>query len=163
MSRTLSAKAGSPEGLKVAERCGRNPKAFRIRPITVCGRPPYPVIGRVAQWAAAGRIQSHDHVTDDPGTRNPLPPFPISAADVCSGRMVRILHPSGEFPAGRPACANSLRHRDVAGAGNASTPTRGVPETTVTHPNARIPPGTGIDAGSAWPMVAPVQERWPSG
>ena len=56
MSRTLSVKSGSPESLKVCERCGCSPKAFRMHRIVVCERPLSPAIERVDQWVASGGV-----------------------------------------------------------------------------------------------------------
>jgi hypothetical protein len=63
ISRTLSTNSGSLDSLKVALRCGGNPKAFHIRRIVVCEKPVTAAMDRIDQCvASAGVVQrSLDH------------------------------------------------------------------------------------------------------
>ena len=78
MSSTLSVNAGSPEGLKVSERCGCSRKAFRMRRTVVCGRPPSPPIrpmggvGRSRVWRPLDDVR-RPVVPDGPRASRPGP------------------------------------------------------------------------------------------
>ena len=58
MSRTLSTNSGSPDSLKVSERCGCTLKAAHIRRIVVCDSPLSRAIERIDQWVASARVVS---------------------------------------------------------------------------------------------------------
>ena len=58
MSRTLSTNSGSPDSLKVSERCGCTLKAAHIRRIVVCDSPLSQAIERIDQWVASAGVVS---------------------------------------------------------------------------------------------------------